>query len=564
MLIKDIRKEFYNIVRDKHVLIVCNIDVDAVCACKIIQYLFRSDHISHTVVAVSGIENFIRVIQEYSSQVSYVLLVNCGANINLIDVLRLEKTLIFYVVDSRRPYDLDNIYDPRQVRLIIDSEELKSIKHPTYDEIYRDDSEDENSEEDDVIQSPRSKRHRRNKRLEKEAWIHKRNQLLFDYYEFSYYHTSSAVILFDLAYKLSKDNAELLWYAAVGLTSQLMEANINLSKYTLDSTDVQQHMKRHNHSIKNDASCSVDCMKLFFEKDLALTLYTHWTLLDSLRHTASTSCHFRSWTLNGQRKLLNFLADLGLPLSQCEQKFSANDVKLRKEAKESIFASAEKYGLSELIIGSFISQNTYSYKFSASDVAHSISALLNFRFKDDNHPMQENFLKALDGLSKDHYKCLYEGIELYKKFSRILMNEVQMSLTTGHIIPCSSILQCVLSQGTPGWRYFISTYGITSLGRFLNRAFLQTPRGQKHKYKPLIVVIPLCDEEGMVLIAGIAPCFVHQEGEKPVNFLGRAFQRISERTNCRMRQNSFDMSIVELKSEDRHRFCDALVALIEA
>jgi len=26
------------------------------------------------------------------------------------------------------------------------------------------------------------------------------------------------------------------------------------------------------------------------------------------------------------------------------------------------------------------------------------------------------------------------------------------------------------------------------------------------------------------------------------SFLGRAFQRISERTNCRMRQNSFDMS----------------------
>uniref|UniRef100_A0A915HTS1 Uncharacterized protein n=1 Tax=Romanomermis culicivorax TaxID=13658 RepID=A0A915HTS1_ROMCU len=159
------------------------------------------------------------------------------------------------------------------------------------------DGESENDDKDgdvggdsgsEIGLSPRRKRLKRSARLEKEQWIKDRNQALFDYYEFSYYSSSvnyfysimlfvdiflvrttfqASLLLFDLAWKISKDNPDLLWCATVGLTSQLIEGQINLSKYTLDSADVQQHMSRHNHMLKSEADFSVDCTKMSFEKE---------------------------------------------------------------------------------------------------------------------------------------------------------------------------------------------------------------------------------------------------------------------------------------------------------
>ena len=38
----------------QHVLVLAYSDVDALCACKILQALFKADDVQHTVVAVSG------------------------------------------------------------------------------------------------------------------------------------------------------------------------------------------------------------------------------------------------------------------------------------------------------------------------------------------------------------------------------------------------------------------------------------------------------------------------------------------------------------------------------
>jgi len=61
--------------------------------------------------------------------------------------------------------------------------------------------------------------------------------------------------------------------------------------------------------------------------------------------------------------------------------------------------------MGDVVLGSFVSQSSYSYKFSASDVCYGVSALLNFRSSgakgaDKAPPVQESFLKALDSLSK--------------------------------------------------------------------------------------------------------------------------------------------------------------------
>ncbi len=44
---------------------------------------------------------------------------------------------------------------------------------------------------------------------------------------------------------------------------------------------------------------------------LRLTLYQHWSLYESICNSCYTSCNFKLWTLNGQKKLQEFLADMG-------------------------------------------------------------------------------------------------------------------------------------------------------------------------------------------------------------------------------------------------------------
>ena len=49
------------------------------------------------------------------------------------------------------------------------------------------------------------------KKVKKRQWLQERDKILFDYYEYSYYGTSVAVTVYELAWKLSKDNNDLLW-----------------------------------------------------------------------------------------------------------------------------------------------------------------------------------------------------------------------------------------------------------------------------------------------------------------------------------------------------------------
>jgi hypothetical protein len=57
-------------------------------------------------------------------------------------------------------------------------------------------------------------------------------------------------------------------------------------------------------------------MKISGDRELNLSLYRHWTLFKSLRHTAYTAMKFRTFSLKGEDKLNEFLADLGIPLNQ--------------------------------------------------------------------------------------------------------------------------------------------------------------------------------------------------------------------------------------------------------
>ncbi len=72
------------------------------------------------------------------TQVKSVVLVNCGGSINLLELLQPEQdSVTFYVVDSRRPYELDNVYSQDQVQLVV--REGEELELPAFEEVYNSD-----------------------------------------------------------------------------------------------------------------------------------------------------------------------------------------------------------------------------------------------------------------------------------------------------------------------------------------------------------------------------------------------------------------------------------------
>merc|ERR1719509_641580 len=60
--------------------------------------------------------------------VKHVVLVNCGATIDLCDFLDPAEEVIFYVLDNHRPVDVTNIYNDGQVRLCMKKDLFEAFR----------------------------------------------------------------------------------------------------------------------------------------------------------------------------------------------------------------------------------------------------------------------------------------------------------------------------------------------------------------------------------------------------------------------------------------------------
>lgn len=119
MFIQDLKNDFYNILRGKRILVIVNYDIDAICASKILQTLFRYDHMVYSIVPIMGIAGLQRAYAENKDDVKYVLLINCGVCLDIVELLRPDEDVTFFICDSHRPMDVCNIYSDSQVNFTI-------------------------------------------------------------------------------------------------------------------------------------------------------------------------------------------------------------------------------------------------------------------------------------------------------------------------------------------------------------------------------------------------------------------------------------------------------------
>lgn len=389
------------------------------------------------------------------------------------------------------------------------------------------------------------------KRREKRKWDEERDRFLFEYTQFGFYGKSSALLVFELAWKLSKDSLDLLWWAIIGTTEQLILGKIENSAYIMECDKIQSHVSRLTNRASDQNMQTA--IKINYESDLHLALYRHWSVHESLKHSMYPACKLKLWTFKGEKRLHELLVEMGLPLVQAKQAYSSMDMVLRKEFHQMIEKLSEKYGLSEIVYISFTLQYGYRNRYSASDFVYSMLAMLE-TIKKDRTP-EFCFLEALDSLSRTNKTILENGIELGKQLLSAVFKQVQSSLEMHQVHSAGPFLYYILEEENP---FFSFPYGLAMLAKFILRGHVAISRNKRAPELPLIASCPIDVERGLCLLIGIPP--VSEDSSK--NFFGKAFEQAAMKSNALISQDFFESSIIQIKRSDQTKFLDALTVIL--
>ncbi|UIZ25526.1 hypothetical protein KXD40_006437 [Peronospora effusa] len=124
------------------ILVLVALDVDALCAAEILTRLLRADMLSYSLLAVRGYEDVLQARETRirsadgalrdNGELRSVIMLNCGAIVDVMKLLALPAHVKCYVLDSHRPIHLANIYDEHQQIVVFDDGALTLEEYPVF------------------------------------------------------------------------------------------------------------------------------------------------------------------------------------------------------------------------------------------------------------------------------------------------------------------------------------------------------------------------------------------------------------------------------------------------
>ncbi|XP_023341372.1 cell division control protein 45 homolog [Eurytemora carolleeae] len=553
MFVEDLKKEFYDVILHERVLILVNNDTDAVCSAKILLSMFKCDNVSYTLIPVTGKKDMYTEYNNHSQGYKFVLLINCGVTLDLYEFLEPRDDVIIFVADYHRPVEVTNIYNDGQIRLLHPPDPEDQL--PDYHDIFRD-SESEESDSEDEFGEKRRKFDESAlvKKRERREWEEKRQRILFTYTQYSFYGSSTALLCFKLAYMLKRDTNDLLWWSIVGNTEMYLSCKIEDDRYLLDASQQQNHVGRLNSTPADQLP--KESLKINAERGLNLVLLRHWTLLDSIKHSSYTAMKFKLFSVKGERKLNDFLADLGIPLVESKQKYTYMDPQIRDEIPKVFEAKMDKYEIQEIFFNTFLCQFGYQHKYYAADVVRAVTATLEHG--DSTFDCKQAVYDALDLLSRSNGKKLDAGIEKAKDQAQAVFKMAQNILEPKQIVSLGPFLYCIIQEGIPSISYLTKHNVVKTLAHFILQGHISNSRSKKAADLPLVLIAPLDQAAGLSVVVGIPP----YNDKTRRNFFGKAFSQTVRNTQCRYLIDYWDSSLIQIKTEDKAKFIDGLISLL--
>ncbi|KAL0818601.1 hypothetical protein ABMA28_009034 [Loxostege sticticalis] len=535
MFIEDLRNDFYNVLLGNRVLLLVHYDVDAICTCKILQGLFKCDNISYTLVPVGGVSELKTAYEENNEEIKFVVLVNCGGTIDLVDILQPEEDVVFFVLDSHKPTDICNVYSDGQVRLVYkDTEE----NIPNFDDIFRDDDEEEEEPEGSGLEALEATVEKRRARR---AWEERRHTLMFNYTQFSYYGKPSACVALDLAWLISRCGWPALWAASVAAASHVALHARAPAQCLLDTDTLHRHIAGGQHA---DATKITSC-RVVLEKDVWLPLYRSWSVEAALRHSPAIGPHLKLHTLAGAARLRQLLADMGFPLQQARQAYRSMDVELRRCLLSALETAAPKHKLPAPSRAAFILQRPHAPPRPAHDIVYAILGLIEH----ENMSKGEGFQHALASLDTEGVSDSARlGLEAAQRSLEAVTRLVNATLSGRRLHLAGPFSYFIVQEGTPEARFVRGPLWLGVAARWASSACGGT--------RPLLASAPVDDNNCLLL--GVPPRF----DQEPRNLFGAAFEQAARKSGASVSLELLDASVVTLPTAQRPQFLDALTALL--
>ncbi|XP_047999119.1 cell division control protein 45 homolog [Leguminivora glycinivorella] len=527
MFVEDLKNDFYNVLLGNRVLLLVHYDVDAICTCKILQGLFKCDNISYTLVPVGGISELKQAYEENNEEIKYVCLVNCGGTIDLVDILQPEEDVVFFVLDCHKPTDVCNVYSDGQVRLVYKDEEEKI---PNFDDIFRDDEDEEEEEAEGGREGLEALVERRRARR---AWEERRDTLMFNYTQFSYYGKPSALVALDLSWLVSRLGPREAWAGAVASAAHEAWGARGAAACLLDAALLT---RVRSHSSDNS-------VELVLEKDAPLPLYRWWSLESALKHSPSIGPFLKLHSLAGVSRLRQLLADMGFPLQQARQAYRSMDVELRRGLLEALETAGGRLGLRDVSKTAYILRRAHAPPLSALDAVYATAALLEH----ETIPRSEGFQLALSALDlESENESLRLGIQSAQRSLEAVARLVNATLSARALHLAGPFTYFIVHEGTPEAARVAGPLWLGVAARWAADAA---------GARALVASAPLDSQRCIML--GVPP-----RRQEPANLFGAAFSQAAAKSGVSVSLDHVDSSVVTLPTAQRAQFLDALTALL--
>ncbi|ORX59761.1 CDC45-like protein [Hesseltinella vesiculosa] len=570
-------------------------DVDAICCCKILQSLLKQDIIQHKIVPVAGYQDLERahtMLVEKDKQLRTIIMINCGGLVDLAEYFPDADDVTFYVIDSHRPLNLDNIVSSSNVCVFDDDSEtekmndlIKVYEELIYDNVNDEQENDETVEDDHTTDSEDDEgppRQRRRLNNDQDDRYHKELKLQ-EYYESMFHANSSSGQMYHLATQLSRANQDLLWLAMVGVTSQFIFERINTTRYMdyvnrfSDEVAIFQARDPETPTPSKKAEDAIQC-----EDEYRFMLFRHWSLYDSMYHSSYVASKLGVWREYGQKRLNNMFAKMGFSLQQCHQIYTHMDMDLKNILRNKIETVAPLYGLTDICFPSFSRSYGWKYSLSASDVVYALATLLetspsaaavlgesmafhhdqewdSLDDKSDDHPddlgserrrwWMRNFYITYDSLNS--IDDIRRGIGLCMKMQKAIVRQ-GTSIIDKKTTRTLKTFRMVLIKDGPDLPLFQHPLTLSKLALFLTDAY------REHGKRNLPFVISSLDEhhDSYLVVANSAAATF---GDVKKNHFGHAFQKASMDTKARTSFDSFETSVLQIHKNDLEHFLEQLL-----
>lgn len=439
-----------------------------------------------------------------------------------------------------------------------------------------------------------------------------------EYYSGNKYAKCCAYLVYKLGVQLNKQTVESFWLWILGLTDQLLHSKITSFEYDdeiqkcqkdylsiINQNYDQENEPYMNNHMNQNGDNTFDSKGLFYQnvdldtenvaigkiiprQEFRFMFLRSWTLYKSIFYSNYVVSKLKLWQDLGKRELNRFFARLGIPATEYNQQYKFMSSKYKDVLQSKITEIAPDFDLKDISITSFVRQIDKKTQMNASDMVHAVTSLLeaprnvmidNIPQLDDKKDtgliqsaeeeeqqrllshehtkeMQiENFWAAYRALDIKNTDYIKYGVALAKEMQMALVSQGTSLITNRKVMPCTKFRYSIISNDSLGeTKIFQYPMAIQKLALFIMEAYKESKRNKEEK--PMVLCIKNSVRDSYLISAVLGRDARYTRNK---NVFGDSFQEAAEKIGAKFKYDSFESSLIEIKSENFEEFMDEVI-----